>query len=85
MSTPTPIRSDVVPAADLSREMLDYCAIRLAKHRKEFGDDPDRIAFVTMSKKGKMVHSFSMQPDAEQDCLATCASAAALLLSRALK
>ncbi len=81
MTKPLPIRPDVEFQIDGEREIIDYLICRVKEHAAQWGDAPHGAAIVLTSDKGRSVHSFSMRPDGDR--LASCSTAAALLLNRA--
>lgn len=85
MGKTVPIRPDVTFACDLEREMIDYLIGRVKSHAESYGEPPHTICIVGHSDKGRSVHSFSLKPRGEQDRLASCSAAAALLVQWALE
>lgn len=78
---PIPIRAGVQPRFDAERELVDFMALKVEGHIRDFGEPPEDVALVLGSGKGRSVSSWTLCGDGDK--AATCGAAAALLLVRA--
>lgn len=84
--TVTPIRPEVAPKLDVEREMLDFFAMKLRDYVAENGE-PRSVAFVLVGPDRGDASStaYSWAPgDEESSRLQCCATAAAVLMKRAI-
>lgn len=86
MADPVPIRPELQSIIDglqanLATEMKSALADRVDGFVECYGEVPLTYALVLTGGKGRTVHTFTMDPDTNNDRLATC-GAAVLLLSQ---
>lgn len=87
LSNITPIRPDVAPRMDITREMLQYVSECLNDYVAEHGEPPVSIAFVLIGpdKGDSVTNGYSWSPgDEDKSRLQSCAVASAVLMKRAL-
>lgn len=87
MDNVEPIRSDITPAMDTGREMVQFVAEKINDYVNENGYPPASIAFVLVGPDNGDAHTIgqSWSPgDETRSRLHSCAVASAVLMKRAL-
>jgi hypothetical protein len=87
MSDPVAIRQGVRPETDFGRELLDFCASKIASFTEEYETPPTQIALVLSGESDNKRYSDGHSWDASEKRtkLETCSAAAAILLKRAME